>query len=387
MSRRFAFGWLVAAIVSFSGQAQASPHSRTEPFHVAFERVLADAGVPGGAYAIVQDGRIVASGGYGVRRLGGDAPVGADTVFRIASVSKTFAAQLGAMLVADGTLKWDDPVTAFAPAFRLRRPGQAERLRVQDLLGQSTGLVPNAYDNLLEADVPLERILPQFATLEPICPIGGCYTYQNILFSLVEPAYRHATGQTYDELLRERLFGPLGLTRTSVGLDAWNTAVDRAEPHVRKAGVWQPVPVAPGYYRVAPAAGVNASAHDMARWLLAQMGSSPDVVEPGHVEALTRKRMATPRELRKRGWKDLLTEAHYGLGWRIYTLGEEDIVTHSGWVQGFVADIGYSPRHRSGLVVLLNGESSVINELSTLFWSRTLGVRPRADAAIIATEH
>lgn len=351
-----------------------------ERFSDTFERVLSDNGIPGGAYAIVRDGRIAESGAFGVRRLGDPAPVSADTVFRIASLSKTFAAQIGAQLESEGKLQWDAPVTRYLPAFRLKKPEQAGRLHLAHLLGQSTGIVPNAYDNLLDENVPLARILPQFSRLEPICRTGTCYTYQNILFSLVEPAYEQAGGNPYDALLRERLFAPLHMTRASVGIEAWHAASDRAEPHVRRDGVWQAVDVAPGYYQVAPAAGINASATDMARWLLAQMGSHPEVVTPAQVAALTQKRIATPRELRRYRWKDLLTDAHYGLGWRIYTLGDQDLVMHSGWVRGFVADIAYSPEKRSGLVVLLNGETRTISDLTTAFWSRELGVPPRDSA-------
>lgn len=349
----------------------------TTEFSRTFTQVLSDNAIPGGAYAIVRDGHIVESGGFGVRRLGDPAPVSADTVFRIASLSKTFAAQIGAQLEAEGKLQWDTPVTRHAPGFRLKRPDQAQRLRIEHLLGQSTGIVPNAYDNLLDDNVALPRILPQFSRLEPICPPGTCYTYQNILFSLVEPAYVQAGGSDYATLLRTRLFEPLRMTRTSVGLDAWNAADDRAEPHVRRDGIWRTVEVAPGYYQVAPAAGINASANDMARWLLAQMGSHPDVVAPEQVATLTRKRIATPRDLRRYRWKELLSDAHYGLGWRIYTLGGQDIVMHSGWVQGFVADIAWSPDRRVGLVVLMNGESRTISDLTTSFWSGELGVTPR----------
>jgi len=356
----------------------ASHAAAGEPsFSETFEGILSDNAIPGGAYAIVRNGRIAESGAFGVRRLGSREAVSADTVFRIASLSKTFAAQLGAQLEAEGKLQWDAPVTRYAPTFRLKKAEQTERLQLAHLPGQSTGVVPNAYDNLLDDNLPLARILPQFARLEPICPTGTCYTYQNILFSLVQPAYEQAAGTSYDRLLRERMFEPLRMTHTSVGLEAWRAAANRAEPHVRQNGTWQTVEVAPGYYQLAAAAGINASASDMARWLLAQMGSHPDVIAPEHVAAVTQKRVATPRELRRYRWKDLLTDAHYGLGWRIYTLGEQEIVSHSGRVRGFVADMAYSPEKRSGLVVLLNGETRLISDLTTAFWSRELGLQAR----------
>jgi beta-lactamase class C len=352
------------------------PTVSTETFDQAFRRELAEAGIPGGAYVQVVDGKVVQAVGVGVREARGDAPVSADTVFRIASVSKTFAAQLSAMLVDEGKLHWDDPLVGFAPEFHLKHDAQTRRLQLKHLLGQSTGLVPNAYDNLLDANEPLARILPMFRQLEPVCAPGDCYGYQNILFGLVAPALEQASGQSYADLLQQRLFTPLGMRQSSVGMDAFLAAPDKALPHVRRDGVWQPVAVESGYYQLPAAAGVNASANDLGRWLLAQMGSQPARVTPAQVAELTRKRVFTPKDMRKRAWRDLLGAAHYGLGWRIYTIGDDDIVLHGGWVKGYVADISYSPRLRSGLVVLLNAESNVINDITARFWQTELATHP-----------
>ena len=348
----------------------------TETFDQAFRHELAEAGIPGGAYVQVVDGKVVQAVGVGVREAGGDAPVSADTVFRIASVSKTFAAQLSAMLVDEGKLHWDDPLVGFAPEFHLKRDAQTRRLQLKHLLGQSTGLVPNAYDNLLDANEPLARILPMFRQLEPVCAPGDCYGYQNILFGLVAPALEQVSGQSYADLLQQRLFTPFGMRQSSVGMDAFLAAPDKALPHVKRDGVWQSVAVESGYYQLPAAAGVNASANDLGRWLLAQMGSQPTRVTPAQVTELTRKRVFTPKDMRKRAWRDLLGAAHYGLGWRIYTIGDDDIVLHGGWVKGYVADISYSPRLRSGLVVLLNAESNVINDITARFWQTELATHP-----------
>jgi beta-lactamase class C len=359
---------------------------RTEPldFDCHFRRVLVDAGVPGGAYAIVRNGRVTHAGSYGTRVAGQNEPVTPDTVFRIASVSKTFAAQLTAMLVDEGKLRWEDGITQFVPGFDLKRPGQAQQLQIHHLLGQSTGIVPNAYDNMLDANVPLDRILPQFRQLEPMCRPGSCYTYQNILFGLIDPAVERATQRTYGQLLDERLFTPLGMRNTSIGMDRFMAAENRAMPHTKRGGAWRPATVEIGYYQVPAAAGVNASARDLGEWLIAQMGHRPDVVSPALAEEVTRKRVRTPRDLQRRNWRELVTDAHYGLGWRIYTFGTEEIFMHSGWVKGFVADVAYSRSRQTGLVVLLNAEANVLSEITTAFWRRELALRP-GEQAVVAT--
>lgn len=342
-------------------------------FDTEFRRTLEKAGIPGGAYAIVRDGHIIHAGGYGVRLSGSDDPVTADTVFRVASVSKTFAAQLTGMLVREDKLHWDDTLNLFLPDFRFKPGDHVTALQIRHLLGQSSGIVPNAYDNLLDADVPLDNILPRFSKLEPVCAPGQCYTYQNILFSLIDPVIQQATDLSYSALVQQRIFQPLHMQHASLGLEAFLATDDRALPHVKRNGAWVPTEVKKGYYQVAPAAGINASANDLGLWLLAQMGHRPDVVSPELVAQLTEKHIRTPRDLHRRHWRDMdLTDAHYGMGWRIYQVGGEEIYLHSGWVKGYVADVAYSRARRTGLVVLLNAESGVISEITTRFWKDVL---------------
>jgi len=100
--------------------------------------------------------------------------------------------------------------------------------------------------------------------------------------------------------------------------------------------------------------------------------SSPEVLSPEMVASLYKPRVKTRREMYRKQWRTMLTSAHYGLGWRIYQLGEEQLIYHGGWVSGFRADVAFSPHHDLGLVVLLNAESSGINELTTRFWQMAL---------------
>ncbi len=341
-----------------------------------FRQQLDAAAVPGGAYAIVQDGRIVRASGHGVRVRGSEERVDDDTVFRVASVSKTFAAELTALLVQEGRLRWDDRVVSFIPDLQLKSNKHVQALQVQHLLSQSTGVVSNAYDNLLDANVPLPKILPRFKELKPLCSPGQCYTYQNILFGLIAPVIEQTTHSSYATLVQDRLFDPLQMRHASIGMEAFLATPNRARPHVKKKGVWIATEVQPGYYQVPPAAGINASAGDLGKWLIAQMGHNPDVIPPSVVEELTRKRVRTEKDLRRRNWREFVTDAHYGLGWRIYELGNEEIVLHSGWVKGYVAEVAYSKARGTGLVVLLNAESNVISDITTHYWGNVIASDP-----------
>jgi beta-lactamase class C len=166
------------------------------------------------------------------------------------------------------------------------------------------------------------------------------------------------------------------MTTASVGYEAFVANPNRALPHVRSRERWKTVDVQPNYYRVAPAAGVNASALDMGKWLTAQMGGQPEVMDPAVIDTLTVPRVKTVRDTYRKFWRDLVSDAHYGLGWRIYRLGEHEIAYHSGWVSGYRADLAWSEEHRIGVAVLMNVEGSSISELTTTFWRMAFDTLP-----------
>mgnify|MGYP006179583919 FL=1 len=372
---------VLAALLSFAVNAKdpavlQPPADALAPLIADFDQYYAskleEHAIPGAAYAIVKGDKIVAAAGFGVRQLGSIEPVDAYTVFRIASVSKTFAGSLTSLLASEGHFSLDDKLVDYVPGFSFKSKKFNTQLKLQHIMSQSSGVMPNAYDNLIEANVPLEKILPQFNKIDPLCTPGKCYGYQNVLFSLIDQVMQKSTGKAYAELLRERIFTPLQLPTASVGVDDFLNTENRAMPHVRARGKWYPVKVAESYYRFSPAAGVNASAIDLGYWLIAQLGHNSDVIPDNVLTTVSEKRVKTRRDLRRKEWRRYLTDAHYGLGWRVYQFGQDELMYHGGWVQGFRAEIAYSREHQLGLVMLMNAESNLINELGTYFWSGML---------------
>lgn len=343
-------------------------HGLAASFDERFRALLAEENIPGGAYAVVHRGVPVRVGVVGTTDIRTGRPIDPDTVFRIASVSKGFAATLAAVLANEGRFSWADPITRYVPGFEFQ--GVRESVKIHDVVGQSSGFIPHAYDNLIEAGVPRNEVWQRFASLSPICPPGSCYTYQNSVFSLIEPVLEQTSQTSYPELVRERLFRPLGMHNASAGFEGYRDSTNHAVPHVKRARAWRAVSVRPDYYSVNSAAGINASVMDMAEWAIAALGHRPDVIPAAALDQVMTPRIHTARELRRRHWREYLNDAHYGLGWRIYQFGDEELVYHGGWVSGFRAEIALSRRHDLGLVILMNGESSAIGELSSDFWSR-----------------
>ncbi|MDO6446624.1 serine hydrolase domain-containing protein [Colwellia sp. 1_MG-2023] len=356
-------------------------------FSAYFAQQLINYNIPGAAYVIVKNNKVIALETFGYTDKAKSQPVDKNTIFRLASVSKTFASTITTMLAQEQVLDLSDPITKYVPHFSLATAGAAEKIQLKHLLSHSSGLMPNAYDNLLHENWNMDKIISRFDRIAPICQPERCYGYQNILYGLLQPAIEASQNKNYSTLLDERIFQPLNMKDSSVGIEEFTQQKNTAKPHVLikatptgrtdkqgnklKKYFWRKVNVAPDFYNVAPAAGVNSSISDLAQWLIANLGNSPQVLSPTLIKELTTPRIKTKRDLRRRFWRDYLTDAHYGYGWRIYQLADTEVIYHSGWVEGFRADIGYSPNSGIGFAILFNAESNAINQLSSRFWSQT----------------
>ncbi|WAJ69169.1 serine hydrolase domain-containing protein [Catenovulum adriaticum] len=356
-----------------------------QSFSSSVARQFKELNIPGGAYAIIKDDEILALETFGYTDKTQTQKVTPETVFRLASVSKTFAATVTTMLAQEHKLDLSDPITKFVPKFTLASEQAANKIKIRHLLSHSSGLMPNAYDNLLHEDWSFEKIISRFDRITPLCQPDQCYGYQNIAYSLIQPAIEASQKKSFTNLVQDRLFSPLDMKNASVGIDVFLQENNIAKPHVlvqrvstgkkNKLGksikryIWRTVPVTPDFYKVAPAAGINASITDLAKWLIANMGYAPDVLSPSLLKEITTPRIQTKRDLRKRFWRNHLVDAHYGYGWRIYQFKDYPVIYHSGWVQGFRADIGYSPELGIGFAMLMNAESSLIGKISSEFWT------------------
>lgn len=367
--------FLTLAIFLFGHAIESQAQAKTQvkanflaDFETFFHATTHNKNIPGAAFVIVGKDHIQRMGVTGYTRKDGGHPVDTDTVFRLASVSKTFAGSLTGMLVSDGQLQWNEPVTRYAPRFRIN--GATEAIQLQHVLGQSTGLPAYAYDNYIEEGLGIEAIYAKFRDLAPVCPPGSCYSYQNSAFSLIQPAIESAAEASYGQLIEQRIFNPLAMNNASVGYESFVNTANHAEPHEKRHGQWHITTVKPNYYRVAPAAGINASISDLATWLMAHLGARPDVLHPFLIDDVTLPRVQTKRDLKRKYWRDHLNDAHYGLGWRIYQFDHHELIYHGGWVSGFRTDIAWSREYDLGLAILTNAEGSAVSEMTTHFWSQ-----------------
>jgi len=301
--------------------------------------------LPGLAMAVVEDGQVVYRHTEGVRGDGGR--IDEDTLFKIASNSKAMTAALLATLVEQGKLRWDDPVRRHLPAFRMHDPWVGEHLQVRDLLIHNSGLGLGAGDLML-------------AHLKPVTSFRSGYAYDNLMYVVAGEVAAAAGGKPYDQLMREQVFEPLGMTRCQVGAWSVKQVGNVAQPHARRDGrnvvVGGDGTQSPDLTSMA-AGGIRCSLRDMTRWMqvLLDPALAPTWLGAEQRRMLWTLHMPMPLGKRQRDWEN----AHfygYGLGWRVSDMDGQWKVAHTGTLSGMYSSLALLPDRKAGVVMLINGE-------------------------------
>ena len=278
--------------------------------------------------AVIENGRIAFVKGYGTTTADGGEPVGINTVFRWASLSKGVAATMVGELVDDGRVSLTAPVSAYATTLRL--PGGAERFERGD-------------------DPRMLRAM--LSTLKAECVPGQCHAYQNVAFDAASEIVSNITGRSYQQAVSQRLFQPLGMTDASVTRAGLISARSWARPHVGR----RTVTVNDNYYQVPAAGGVNSSVVDLARWMQAQMGQAPGIVPKSVLDSVQKPRTFTNR---RRGlFNQAMGSSQYSLGWREYNYHGHRLIGHQGAVMGYRATVLFDPVRQAGIGLLWNSQS------------------------------
>jgi beta-lactamase class C len=321
--------------------------------------LLEDAGTVGAAAVITINGEIAYIKTYGVKEEGTTGTVDENTIFRLASVSKPVTGVLARILDAEGMIGLDDRVTDHLPGFRLKDTANTNNLTIRHLLSHTSGLVPHAYDNLVEAHVPFREIMDSLYRVNISAPPGTLYGYQNVMYSLYDTIARRSTGKHFNQLLQDKMFGPLGMGNASAGYAPFLESNNKALPHARTGSGYRSIRINDRYYITNPAAGINASISDMGKLLAALTGPDPHPLGPFLVDTLFAPEVISPlRWIYLREW-DRVDSKHYGLGWRIIGYKGRQVAYHGGYVSGYRAELAVCRDEGIGIAFLTNSPGRV----------------------------
>lgn len=359
------FRRLVALLVtSAAGAAPLAAQQGLPPDLDAYvERVMARFKVPGLALTVVRDGKVLLAKGYGTRVLGKNDPVTPHTTFGIASNTKAFTATALGLLVDQGKIGWDDKVTDYLPWFRMSDPFVTANLTIRDLLTHRSGLGLGAGDLLIwpSTDYARDEIVRRLRNVPLATSFRGTYAYDNVLYLVAGEVIGAVSGTSWENFIRERIFAPLDMRDATVN-DGVRLPASSATPHAPVNGTMAAVAPSIGP-AVNPAGGINASADDMAKWLLVQLDS-------GRVAG--KAPLFSPRVTRQL-WREVTpmqtgtpppalaparaTFNGYALGFGIRDWRGHQMLTHDGGLAGYVSRTTFFPAERTGIAILTNAES------------------------------
>jgi CubicO group peptidase (beta-lactamase class C family) len=343
-------------------------------------------GVPGVSLGVVQDGKVVFLGGFGVRQLGKPAKVDGDTKFMVGSITKALTTLMLAKLVDEKRIAWDSPATTLLPSFELGDADTTAKVQVEHLVCACTGLPRQDLEFTFEfGGVTPRQIMDVLATMQPTSAFGELYQYSNLLAAAAGYIGGHVAfpklelGEAYDQAMRSRVFVPLGMKTTTLDHDRAQRG-NWARPYAPDIdGTIAPAVHAlnAAVVPIRPAGGAWSTARDMLAYV--QMELAEGLLPSGD------RYIAKDVLLARRAPQVAMgNEATYGMGLQVETKYGVTVVQHGGSAWGYHSDMMWLPEHGVGAVILTNGDPgwTIRDELKRKLLEVLFDGRPHADAAV-----
>jgi CubicO group peptidase (beta-lactamase class C family) len=363
LSQRGRRVFAIGAVCAAAGPSLAQP-TRLEDvpafqgMRARWAAVMDEFNVPGMSVAIVKDGKILAIETFGMRapneqgRVEGPPPT-ADTMYYIASITKTYLATAICALADDGKLSLDDTVEKHLPRFALAdtQGGSAEKITIRDLLCHRPGIDGEAIVALdaFTGEITEDRYYRWLATAKP----KGETAYSNVHFTLLGRVVEAASGKPWRDYLEARVFKPAGLTRTSGYASRMYGDSDCAMPMERVDGQWRVCRLRKTDRTMHAAGGLGSSVHDAARWLILHMNDGEiDGKRVISVERAKEMRTLQARLPQKQG--SIRIMEGFGLGWQVGTFHGTPLCSHGGGYAGTSTYYAMLPEKKCGFAVLMN---------------------------------
>lgn len=359
-----------------AAQAPAELDAKLAAIEKAVEEGRQKRGIPGLSLVIVKDDRVIYMKGLGYRDFERKVPVTPDTLFAIGSSTKAFTSMLVAMGADEGKISLDDSPKKFLPYFKLQDPEADAKITVRDLLSHSSGL--NRTDLAwITGVLNREEVIRVAAQAKPTAKLREKWQYQNVMYSAAGECVAKAENSTWEKLIRERIFKPLGMRASNL-----NVADTLSSPDYSKGYNYdedtketRQLPMR-DFPQVAAAGAINSNARDMAQWLRLMLGG-------GVFEGKRLVSEASFAELIKPQMK-VGGNVNYGLGWMLREWHGHKVAEHGGNIDGFNAQVALMPDQRLGFVMLTNVSASTLPSVTMeTVWSNLVGSpeAPKPEAA------
>lgn len=323
--------------------------------------------IPGVAIAVVKDGKLYDSMGFGYGNAEEKLDSNADMQFGIASCSKSMTSALIAILVDKGVLNYDEPVTTYAPKL-VMQDSAAKNMSLRDMLSHKTGF--GTHDAIWPGDRSRDELAESLRFIKPCADFRGKAIYSNVMYAMAGYVAECATGESWDVLMQKYIFNPLGMTRTNCSVDAMKNDLNYSLPYRYRNDRLNPLKLW-NVDLAGPAASVNSTANDMAKWLIMHItgGKTEDgtiLIQP---ETFKEMHSFHSRIEDSIGRGDGFFECcDYSMGWRFGKYKGHEFRKHTGKIEGFSSIQAFLPVVGTGVVILTNLHSPTVPFMySTLY--------------------
>ncbi len=314
---------------------------------------LKESRLPGAAIAVVHGGESAYTCAVGYADVDMRRFCEPQTLFRIASITKTFTATAIMQLRDAGRLDLDDPVVTILPELRqARHPyGRVDSITIRRMLSHVSGLQrdpPGTDWGSGAYEGRAERTLGRAAEISTLVPASTYWKYSNLAYQLLGQVAARISGMAYPDYVRERILGPLGMRSTSFDPLPAALQPDRATGYGARS-FSDELEIADPCLELWSEGGLWSCVGDLARWLAFQMGGA-EGTDQEVLSPTTRTEMHRPRYLSNQMWT-----AAWGLGWSAARADKVIWVGHGGGIYGFTSHVCFDPKEKVGAVVLMNG--------------------------------
>lgn len=338
------------------------------------ERSMKAFRVPGIAVAVIKDGKVVHSKGYGLRSLKTQAKVDENTLFGIASNSKAFTAAALGMLVDESRLQWDDKVRDYIPEFKLYNPYVSEEFTIRDLLTHRSGLGLGAGDLMFfpdSSDFTLKDVMYNLRFLKPVSGFRTKYDYDNNLYIVAGEVVARISGKSWDDFVEERIMSPLGMTHSAASFDRLKDQSNVIDAHAPVEGKVQVI--ARSTLKVGHSAGgINSGIADLGKWVMLHLahGKYGEGLNKRLFSEEVHEEMWAPQTIIRVNNPGAYNShfAAYGLGFFLTDVKGYKQVSHTGGLEGMVTQVTMIPELNLGIIVLTNQQeggafTSITNQI------------------------
>jgi CubicO group peptidase (beta-lactamase class C family) len=320
--------------------------------------------VPGLAVAIVKDGEVIYEKGFGFRDREKKLPVTPDTLFAIGSSTKAFTTFVMGTLVDEGKLDWDKPVATFLPGFKLYDRTATELMTPRDLVTHRSGLPRHDLSWYNATELSRKELVGRLAYMKPTYTLRERFQYNNFMFLTAGYLVEQVTGKSWEDNVRERIFGPLGMTGANFSVEDSQKTADFAQPYTEEED--ESIKLIPFRLitNMGPAGSINASVRDMAKWVAVHLSGGKASGDRQLIGAATLADIHSPHMvIDEAAERPELSQPSYGMGWFIDTYRGHQRVEHGGNIDGFSALVTLLPQDGFGMVILTNKNGTGVPEL------------------------